>query len=362
VRAAVRLENAADIRFRNVHVNSESGLGTRTPDGPKTFLRLSKFPYSNAVHDVTSGLEVRERQFAWLDVPAEPEPPPSSEPVPTKLADGFYSISGAAVDANGKLYFVDKYYQRIHAWSEAEGLTIVSDDTIDPVNLSIDDAGNLIVLSSLGREGTVVSFDPNGPATALTVLERVPIEDAAGAALPGNWWVNGEFKDQIDPDTYEFTTLAELFEQYVATPKRQGYVSPDGSLILPAHDVFAQGADHRGLRFSDTLDAYSLVRAMPGERVYLANNSENVTYTGLVNADASIVELAVFANRGGESVAVGPDGRVYIANGQVFVYTPDGEAVGRIDVPERPLQVIVGGRDKDTLFILTHHSLYSTRP
>src|SRR5690606_24509014 len=77
VRAAVRLENAADIRFRNVHVNSESGLGTRTPDGPKTFLRLSKFPYSNAVHDVTSGLEVRERQFAWLDVPAEPEPPPS---------------------------------------------------------------------------------------------------------------------------------------------------------------------------------------------------------------------------------------------------------------------------------------------
>jgi hypothetical protein len=363
VRAAVRLENAADIRFRNVHVNSESGLGTRTQSGPTTFLRLSKFPYSNAIHDVTSGLEVREREFARLDVPAGPEPPSLPPPprglAPTKIADGFYSISGATVDAAGKLYFVEKYYQRIHAWSEAEGLTIVRDDTTDPVNLAMDDAGNLIVLSSLGREGTVYSFDPNGPATALTVLEREPIGNAAGAALllPGNWWVNGEFKDQIDPAAYEFTTLAEMFDTYVATPKPQGYVSRDGSVVLPAHAVFAQGADHRGLRFSDTLDAYSLVRAMPGERVYLANNSENVTYTGLVADDASITELEVFANRGGESVAVGPDGRVYVANGQVFVYDANGTAVGRIDVPERPLQVIFGGENRDTLFILTHHSL-----
>jgi hypothetical protein len=195
------------------------------------------------------------------------------------------------------------------------------------------------------------------------VLEREPIGNAAGAALllPGNWWVNGEFKDQIDPAAYEFTTLAEMFDTYVATPKPQGYVSRDGSVVLPAHAVFAQGADHRGLRFSDTLDAYSLVRAMPGERVYLANNSENVTYTGLVADDASITELEVFANRGGESVAVGPDGRVYVANGQVFVYDANGTAVGRIDVPERPLQVIFGGENRDTLFILTHHSLYAAQ-
>jgi len=370
VRAAVRLENVDDIRFRNVHVNSESGLGTRTGDGPTTFLRLSKFPYSNAIHDVTSGLEVREREFARLDLPggAAALPPPRG-PVPTLIADGFYSISGAAVDAAGKLYFVDRYYQRIHAWSADEGLTIVRNDTTDPVNLAIDASGHVIVLSSLGREGTVYRFDPDGPATGLAVLERQPLLPPAGneisaaaLLLPGNWWVNGEFRDQIDPQTYEFTTLAELFAAYVAKPKAEGYVSPDGSLILPAHEVFAQGADHRGLRFSDTLDAYSVVQGTPGERVYLANNSENVTYTGLLNADGSITGLAAFANRGGESVAVGPDGRVYVANGQVFVYNADGSAAGRIDVPERPLQVIFGGDDGTTLFVLTHHSLYSAEP
>jgi hypothetical protein len=34
---------------------------------------------------------------------------------------------------------------------------------------------------------------------------------------------------------------------------------------------------------------------------------------------------------------------------------------GRIDVPARPLQLVFGGPDKRTLFILTHHALYSTR-
>jgi sugar lactone lactonase YvrE len=29
-------------------------------------------------------------------------------------------------------------------------------------------------------------------------------------------------------------------------------------------------------------------------------------------------------------------------------------------VPERPLQLVFGGADGKTLFILTHHSLYAT--
>ncbi|MET0375273.1 MAG: SMP-30/gluconolactonase/LRE family protein, partial [Rhizorhabdus sp.] len=63
--------------------------------------------------------------------------------------------------------------------------------------------------------------------------------------------------------------------------------------------------------------------------------------------------------RGGESVAVDGKGRVYVANGQVFVYGSDGREAGRIDVPERPLQLLVGGADRRTLFILTHHALYA---
>jgi hypothetical protein len=286
-------------------------------------------------------------------------------PKPVKLAGDFWSASGATVDANGKLYFVDNYFQRIYGWSADEGLQVVRDDTLDPVNLAVDKSGDLMVLSSRGLHGTVYSFKPGTPATELTVIEPRAAAPHPGAEtlLPGNWWVNGEFKDQLDPKTYEFTTLAEMFHAYAGQPKAQEYVSPDGSLVLPAFRVFHQGPPtHLGLRFSDTLDAYSLVAAKPGERVYLSNDSEDKTYTGLVGARGTVTDLEPFVNRGGESVTKGPDGRVYVANGQIFVYRPDGSEAGRIDVPERPLQLVFGGKDGRTLFILTHHSLYSVRP
>lgn len=99
-----------------------------------------------------------------------------------------------------------------------------------------------------------------------------------------------------------------------------------------------------------------------GERVYVANGSEDRTYSALLGPGGALTDLRPFAPRGGESVARGPDGRIYVANGQVFVYGADGQEAGRIDVPDRPLQLLFGGEDGRTLFILTHHALYSARP
>ena len=181
----------------------------------------------------------------------------------------------------------------------------------------------------------------------------------AAIALPGNFWNNGEFRDQYDPATYHFTTLAEMFARDMAAPKAREYVSPDGSLVLPAFRVCQQGP---GWRWSPAMQTYGFVTATPGERVFVTNGSENRTYSGVVGAGGAVTDLKPFAKRGGESVAVGPDGRVYVANGQVFVYAADGQEVGRIDVPERPLQLLFGGTDRRTLFILTHHALYAVQP
>jgi hypothetical protein len=219
-----------------------------------------------------------------------------------------------------------------------------------------------MVLSSLGPEASVYSFDPKDRDGALTMIEPTPTAPHPGATtlLPGNWWINGEFKDQLDPDTYRFTTLAEMFAADVGKPQPREYVSPDHSLVLPAYRVFQQGpADHTGWRWSDSLDTYGFVDAKAGARVFVSNGSEDKTYSALVGPGGSLTDLKPFANRGGESVAVGPGGNVFVANGQVFVYAPDGKPLGQIDVPERPIQLIFGGADHRTLFILTHHALYA---
>jgi hypothetical protein len=366
--AAVKVYNSRDIRFRNVAVNGESGFSTCDENGCATFLRLTKYPYENAIQDVTSGLEARERQFAVLDLVAAPTPvAPSTFPAGARverLADGFYSLGGGAVDAAGTLYFTDRRHQRIYSWSDARKLSIVRDNTLDPVNLAVDGSGNLLVLSSDGRDGTVYSFKPGAPDTEVTVIAATAAADhpAAITVLPVNWWNNGEFKDQHDPRTYQFTTLAEMFARDMALPKPKAYVSPDGSLALPAYRVFQQGPpDFRGLRFSDALDTYGFTTAKPGQRVFVTNSSENKTYSGLVGAQGTVTDLKAFADRGGESVATDGEGRVYVANGQVFVYAPDGRELGRVDIPERPLQLVFGGPDRRTLFVLTHHALYAVR-
>ncbi|WP_109487402.1 glycosyl hydrolase family 28-related protein [Occallatibacter savannae] len=371
--AAVRVYDSSDIHFRNVHVNAESGYGICDANGCGTFLRLSKFPYENAIEDVTHHLEVREREFASLDIPAEPQRPPQSNASAVldagatvkKLEDGFFSISGAAVDRAGKLYFVDHHNQRIYGWGEKEGLTIERDNPLDAVNLAFDESGNLIVLSSAGPEGTVYSFRPGSSAEELTMLEPRPAKpnEKAGVILPVNWWNNGEFKDQLDLETMRFTTLAEMFAEDATTPQKRQYVSADGSVVLPAGRVFQQGPadDTSGWRFSDNLDTYGFTVARPGQQVYVSSESEDITYKGTVKPDGTLTDLKPFAQRGGESVAADEHGNVYVANGQIFVYAPDGKQIAEIDVPERPLQLLFGGADHRTLFILGHHALFSAR-
>jgi hypothetical protein len=363
--AAVRLFNSSDIRFRNVHVNAESGFATCDAAGCATYLRASKFPFENAILDMTHKLAVRQREFASFDVPADPVAAASASLAPVeKLEDGFYSISGAAVDASGKLYFVDHRFQRIYGWSEKEGLSIERDAPLDPVNLAFDKSGNLMVLSSDGPEATVYSFKP-GTTDPIRLIPPTPVGQHPGAsiALPVNTWVNGEFRDQLDPKTMRFTTLHEMYVRDAGTAKTREYVSPDGSLALPAYRVLTQGpANHLGWRWSDTLDSYGFVTAKPGERAFVVNGSEDRTYSGLVGAAGQLTDLKPFANRGGEGVTQGPDGRVYVLNGEVFVYAADGKELGRIMVPERPIQILFGGTDGCTLFILTHRALYAAKP
>src|SRR5205814_4588990 len=147
-------------------------------------------------------------------------------------------------------------------------------------------------------------------------------------------------------------------------PAAREYVSPDGSLILPAWRVFRQGADgsypgmdETGWRWSHALDAYSFITALPGQRVYVVSNAENRTYSATVQPNGTLADLKPFAERGGESVAVDSKGNVYLANGQIFVYDASGKLIDQIDVPERPTNIVFGGPDRRTLFVLTHRTL-----
>jgi hypothetical protein len=214
-----------------------------------------------------------------------------------------------------------------------------------PSLATFDKSGNLLVVSYAGN-GTVLALTPGASMGAFTV---VPPSDAA--PRPGLTAVRpvGDWRPVRDPATG------------LPVRRESHYVSPDGSTFMTAGRDFVTGATAWGVKSADLVRAFGLAAAKEGEPFYVTSESEVTTWRGTLGPDGHFREWKVFANQGGEGVAVDAGGRVFLAAGQILVYSPDGTFIETIRVPERPTQVVFGGKDGRTLFICARSSLYSVR-
>jgi len=334
---AIHVADSQNIRFRNVHVYGDN-----------------KASFDNSiVVDGETPQQVRNREFAALTIDtsaAEPaKPTRSSSPVLAdgakldRLAGGFYNISGAAVDPQGKLYFVDPHWQRIYRWlPEQKRAEIVRDSPLDPAQLVFDKAGDLMVVSYAGN-GTVYTFKPDALDEEITLLKPQPAAGRPGmtAVVPLNYWRN-----------------ENDFVKAVPVAKPYQYISPDGSTFIPAGADFVNGELYYGIKMADLLRAFGLGKAVEGKPFYVSEESMQKTYSAEIGPDGMLTHVRLFAEAGGESVAQDAAGNVYIAAGQVYVYNPSGQLIDTIEVPERPIDLVFGGKDGRTLYILARTSLY----
>ncbi len=373
---AVRVADSNNIHFRNVHVDANSSIGLCDATGAcRQAVRSNKVPFENAIVDQTLHAEVRDREFAWLDL-SDNKPVPAARAASTfiekgaqveRLATGFYNISGAAVDAAGQLYFVDAHFHRIYRWSpESRNAVVVSDAPLDPVNLVFDKAGDLIVVSSGGKDLTAYALHPDSTnaEAQLTILHLEPAADRPGLtpALPVDYWFNGDFAETLSAtQPYTYTSLQQMFEKGLGTRTTFQFVSPDNSLFIPTNAPIVQGEPYFGTKWAPVLEAYGLVKGTEGKPFYATNEAEQRTYRGLLNPDGSLSQITTFVEQGGESLAQDAQGNVYLAAGQIYVYSPEAKLLGSIDVPERPHDILFGGKDRRTLYLLSDHSLYAVR-
>jgi hypothetical protein len=330
---AIHVTDSRNIRFRNLHIYSDS-----------------KVAFDASVRDDSSGVINREMELASLTLSGRDTVgagTSSKSPVSTRLAGGFFNASSATVDSQGRLYFVDPVKQTIYRYLPVERrLEIVRDNPIDPANLFFDKSDNLMVVSYAG-DGTVYSLKPDDPADGIQIVKAQPAASRPGMApvlAIDRWRLDAEQTNDI------------------GGPQPWQYVSPDGTTFLPAGEDFVGGALYYGVKMADVLRAFSLGKATPGKVFYVSDERQKKTYAADVKEDGSLTHARLFADRGGESIATGPDGKVYLAAGQIYVYHPDGTPAGEIDVPERPISIVFGGKEGRTLFILARTSLYSAAP
>lgn len=334
---AIKVTDSKNIRLRNVHCYSDS-----------------KVSFDSAVYDQTHGIEVRQREFAWLTMSGDaPRPAPghSSRVLADgakleKVATGFFNISGGAVDSSGNFYFVDPKWQTIYRWSVADHhLSKIRDNSLDPVQLLFDKVGNLIVISYAGK-GTVYSFKPDSSNDEIALLkpESAVPRPHMTPVLPVDYWRN-------ENDFGEAVTAAKPYH----------FVSPDKSTFIPVGEDFVTGQLYYGSKMHDVLRAFGMAIVVPNQPFYISDEEEERTYSANVGADGNLSDLKLFAERGGEGLAVDKKGNVYIAAGQIFVYSSSGQLTETIDIPERPSQLVFGGADGKTLFVAARTSLYAVQ-
>jgi hypothetical protein len=334
---AARITDSKEIHFRNFHCYSDS-----------------KASFDNSVYDQTHHVEIRDREFSWLDISGNTPSPSVDRPsvilAPgasmTKLAGGFFSISGGAIDPTGDPYFVERRWNAIYRWDAAsQHLTKIRDNPLEPVNLAFDKSGDLLVVSYADK-AIVYSLRPESLDESVTLLQPEPSapRPEMTAVLPVNYWRN-----------------ENDFLKAIVAPRPYQFVSPDRSTFISVNPDFINNDLYYGTKMHDVLRAFGLQAVIPGKPFYVSDESEEKTYSVTVGEDGSLSAPKLFVEQGGEGGAVDAQGNVYLAAGQVFVYNPAGTLIDTITVPERPLQLLFGGSDRKTLYVLTHAALYSVR-
>ncbi len=322
----ILVAGSRDVRFRGVHAYSPS-----------------KFTADATLRDRDTGAAVWSREIAWLDVTGDAVAPASSSRRITKLAAGFNNIDGLVADAAGNILFVDARWQRIWRWEPATGrLRLLRDDPLEPVALAVARNGEVLVVT---RVGTVYAFDPERPDRPIT-----PIEPQAAAPRPGvtAWVPTSRWRDGHD----------FLARTMVAAPWH--HVSPDGSIFIPTEDEFLKVGSFRSYYSTiDLIRCYNLAPVSPGRPMVVGDEFGQRTFLFGTADEAGVLSAPrLLAEEGEASAITGPDGNLYVAAGEIFIYAPDGQELGRIALPTRPTSLAFGGPDGRTLYVGARDGLY----
>ena len=251
-----------------------------------------------------------------------------------KLADGFKFTEGPASDTKGNVFFTDIPNNRIHKWSTDGVLSIFREDSGAANGLYFDKAGNLLACE--GGRRRLVSIDKQGKITVLTDKYNGKKFNS-----PNDLW--------IDPKG----------GVYFTDPR---YGSKDG-MVQGGEHVYYLGPGGKELVrvIDDLVRPNGVLGTDDGKKLYVADAGDGKVYVYTIGEDGALSEREFFAPVGSDGMTMDTRGNVYLTRGVVFVYSPGGAEIEKIEVPEGPANVCFGGKDKKTLFITARKGLYSIR-
>ena len=346
-----RIWDCEDITFRNMYNYTQ-------------VLPVIEFP----VYDMNKRLPIYSWNFARLAITGQEKglrPALDTVGNPVRLATGFELASGAVADSQGNVYFCENRLKKIYKWSAETGeVTLLADYPWKPFTLAVDTQDNLLVIfrydpqpgylvngkqetvprlpddnpmySGWGNSGWAAwgySFDPDNADATMKPMPRVAtssVKNVARVIHPSSRW-RGDFEK-----------VAESMPEY-------SFIAPDGVTLIP--ETYDLGR------------SCALIAVTPGQaqKAYVTNENVKITLAYTVDADGSLSQPQQLCPYGQYSNVTDRDGNIYVADGEIFVYSPDGKELKRIRLEERPISLAIGGKQGELLFATTTRSIYALR-
>jgi gluconolactonase len=267
-----------------------------------------------------------------------------------QIATGFLFTEGPIWMADGSLHFSDMPGDKRRRWHPSEGVTVLRDPSNKCNGMTRDNDGNLIVCEHV--TSSVVREAPDGTRETLATH-----------------WGDKELNSPNDVIVASDGSIIFTDPTYGRMPvfgiEREQELDFQGVYRLPAGggdlellvDDFAQPnglcltPDESKLYVNDTTRAHIRVFDV-GAGHSLSNGRVFAEEIGDGDLDKGVVD-GMKLDEGGNVYVSGPDG--------VWVFSPDGEHLGVIEVPELVGNVNWGDDDWRSLFIPASTSVYRVR-
>ena len=340
--SAVRTWNCRDIEWMGLHNYAHARI---------------KFTSDASVLDMASGREARRWELARLYLSGKETPVPVASGALERVGGGFEFADGLTADSRGNIYFCENRLRRIYRYSADGVLSSVADFPWNPVALACDESDRLLVVTKyiaqpgynnddtrnprrplFGWRGSgglwgftyvpkVFVFDPSGSEATFEALPLVAVDSVAAPARV----------------LYPANRSMGYAELYGGRPSGTAFSADEGRTLIPVSE--------------DLFRCSSLVAAVPQTVLYSVDEYHQQVIRSDVDPQGHLHGGSVFASGGDRGVLADPSGHVYVTDGNVSVYRPDGSLLRTIPLPERPTSLAIAG---GWLYITTVHSLFRT--
>lgn len=255
-----------------------------------------------------------------------------------KAGSGYSFTEGPALAADGRVFFTDQPNDKIFIWDEKKGITLFLDNTGRANGLYFDPEGNLIACADLKNQ--LVTYGNNGE------IELI-YEDYGGKHLngPNDLWITPSGGIYFTDPYYHRNYWNDGHKE--EQDARGVYFLNSGGEIKRVIDDFVQ--------------PNGIIGTPDGKTLYVADINDRKIWRYDILPDGSLAGKTFFAPHGSDGMTIDNRGNIYLTYKKVWVYSPGGDLIEEIELPESPSNVCFGGKKRNILFITARTSVYTLK-